>query len=231
MDKKKIGIAITVSLTALTTVVLSVIAAVNKGIEKFATSKGLLDSRNKKIYHWRFGDISYSVTGEGRPVLLIHNLDTCSSSVEWSEIIPVLSRTNTVYAIDLLGCGLSERPSITYTSYMYTQLVNDFIQDIVKRPASVIATGKSAAFVLEACCINQDKFGDLILINPDSIKNFRKMPTSRTKTAVLLLKSRVIGTLIYNIMMRKNNIEKKFEEKYFYDDDNISEAYVDYYFE
>ncbi len=231
MDKKRIGIAITVSLTALATVVLSVIAAVNKGIEKLATSKGLLDPKNKKIYHWRFGDVSYSVTGEGRPVLLVHNLDPCSSSVEWTEIVPNLSRTNTVYTIDLPGCGLSERPALTYTSYMYTQLVNDFIQDIIKRPASVVATGKSAAFVLEACCINQDRFGELILINPDSIKNFRKSPTSRTKTAVLLLKSRVIGTLIYNIMMRKKVIERKFEEKYFYDSDNISETYVDYYFE
>ncbi|MCC8163142.1 MAG: alpha/beta hydrolase, partial [Lachnospiraceae bacterium] len=112
-----------------------------------------------------------------------------------------------------------------------TQLINDFIHDIIKKQTSVIATGKSAAFVLEACCINQERYGDLVLINPDSIKNFRKVPTSRSKTAVLLLKSRVIGTLIYNILMRKKLIEKRFEEKYFYDGDNISEAYIDYYFE
>lgn len=229
MNNKKI--TITLSLIGLTSAALSILFAINKGISQLAVSKGLLTKKNKEIYHWRFGDISYSATGEGKPVLLIHNLKEDSSSVEWSEIIPKLSRTNTVYAIDLLGCGLSERPDITYTSYMYIQLVNDFIRNIIKKKTSVITTGRSAAFVLGACSVNEDAYEELILINPESIRNLNKAPSKRTKTAKLILKAPVIGTFIYHLQTAKNMIEENFEEKYFYDRENIPEALIDYYYE
>lgn len=229
MKNKKV--TITLSLIGLLSAALTVLLAINKGVSKFATSKKLLDTKNKEIYHWRFGDISYSVTGEGKPVLLIHNLKEDSSSIEWSEIIPHLSKTNTVYAIDLLGCGLSERPDITYTSYMYTQLVNDFIRNIIKKKTSVVATGKSASFVLGACSVNEDAYEEIILINPESIRNLHKAPSKRTKTAKLILKTPVIGNFIYNIQSAKNIIEENFEEKYFYDRENIPQALIDYYYE
>lgn len=229
MNNKKV--TITLSLLGLTTTALTILSAINKAVNELAISKKLLESKNKEIYHWRFGDISYSVTGEGKPVLLIHNLKEDSSSVEWSKIIPKLSKTNTVYSIDLLGCGLSERPDITYTSYMYTQLVNDFIGNIIKKKTSVITTGKSASFVLGACDINQDAFEELILINPDNIRNLHKTPSKRTKTAAFILKLPIIGTFIYHIVNKKNKIKENFEEKYFYDRENIPEALIDYYYE
>lgn len=229
MKNKKLTVTLTISAITITT--LCIISAINKTLNKLATSKNLLDSKNKEIYHWRFGDISYSITGEGKPVLLVHALKEDSSSVEWSKIIPKLSRTNTVYAIDLLGCGLSERPNITYTSYMYTQLINDFIRNVIKRKTNIIATGNSASFVLGACSVNEDNFGDLILINPESIRNLHRAPSKRTKTANLLIKTPIIGTFIYQMITARNLIEENFEEEYFYDRENISEALIDCYYE
>lgn len=229
MKNKKV--TITLSFIGLITASLTILSGINKGVSKLATSKGLLNIKNKELYHWRFGDISYSVTGEGKPVLLVHNLKEDSSSIEWSELIPKLSKTNTVYTMDLLGCGLSERPDITYTSYMYIQLINDFIRNIIKKKTSVITTGKSASFVLGACSINENEFDELILINPESIRNLHKAPSKRTKTAKLILKTPVIGTFIYHLQTARNIIEENFEENYFYDRENIPEALIDYYYE
>lgn len=229
MKNKKI--TITLSIIGLTCTALSTIAVLNKTINKLATSKNLLNNKNKKIYHWRFGDISYSVTGEGKPVLLVHNLKEDSSSIEWSEIIPELSKTNTVYAVDLLGCGLSDRPNITYTSYMYTQLINDFIRNVIKKKTSIITTGKSASFVLGACYVNEEAFEELILINPESIRNLHKAPSKRTKTAELLIKCPILGTFVYHLITARNIVEENFEEKYYYDSEKISEALIDYYYE
>lgn len=229
MSNKKL--TITLSLIGLTTAALSIIAAINKGLNKLATSKGLFRNKNRETYHWRFGDISYSVKGEGKPILLIHNLKEDSSSVEWSELIPELSKTYTVYAIDLLGCGLSERPDLTYTSYMYTQLVNDFIDNIIKRKTSVITTGKSCSFVLSACSSNEDMYEEIILINPENIHSLNKAPSKRTKTASFMINLPIIGSFIYHIVTAKNLIEEDFEEHYYYDKDHISEALVNYYYE
>ena len=145
MKNKKLTIALTA--TGLASATLVSLFAINKVIGKIATSKDLLNTRNKEIFNWRFGDISYSVTGEGKPVLLIHNLKEDSSSIEWSQIIPELSMNHTVYTIDLLGCGLSDRPDMICTSFMYTQLVSDFVRDVIKKKTNIVVTGKSAAFV------------------------------------------------------------------------------------
>lgn len=229
MSNKKI--TITLSMIGLATATLSIIAAINKGLNKLATSKGLFKNKNRETYHWRFGDISYTVKGEGKPILLIHNLKEDSSSMEWSELVPELSRTYTIYAIDLLGCGLSERPDLTYTSYMYTQLINDFIDNIIKRKTSIIATGKSCSFVLSACSVNEEICEEIILINPENIHTLNNAPSKRTKTASFMIKLPIIGTFIYHIMASKNLIEEDFEDLYFYDKDHISEALIDYYYE
>lgn len=228
MNKK---LTITLSLMGLTITSLASLSAINKAIDQIAVSKALLDPKKKEIYHWRFGDISYSVTGEGKPVLLIHDLKEDSSSVEWSRIIPELSRTNTVYAMDLLGCGLSDRPDITYTSYMYTQLVNDFINNVIKKKTSVVSTGRSASFLLDACNTNEDAYEELILINPENIQNLRRTPSRRTRTASFLLRLPTIGTLIYHMLTARNIIEENFEERYYYDIEQIPETLYDYYYE
>lgn len=228
MNKK---FTITLSLIGVTITTFIGLSAINKANTKLATSKELLNNKNKEIYHWRFGKISYSVTGEGKPVLLVHNLKEDSSSVEWAEIISKLSRTNTVYSIDLLGCGLSDRPDITYTSYMYTQLINDFINNIIKKKTSVITTGKSSSFVLDACNTNEEAFEEMILINPENIRLLHKTPSKRTRTAAFILKLPSIGSFIYNMLTAKNIIEENFKEKYYYDAEHIPEALYDYYYE
>lgn len=229
MQNKKTTIALTAA--GLISATLVSLFVINKAIDKVATAKSLLNNRNKEIYHWRFGDINYSVTGVGKPVLLIHNLKEDSSSVEWLQIISGLSMNHTVYTIDLLGCGLSDRPDMICTSFMYTQLVSDFVHDIIKKKTDIVVTGKSAAFVLEACINEPDLYGDLVLINPDSIRNFRKAPSKRTKAAVYILKLKIIGTFVYHMMCTKKRICNYFEEDAFYDKENISKALIDYYYE
>ncbi len=228
MNKK---IALTLSILGLTTTSFASLSAINKAIDKFAVSKELLNHRKRETWPWRFGEISYTVTGQGKPVLLIHNLKEDSSSMEWSRLIPELSKTNTVYAIDLLGCGLSDRPDITYTSYMYTQLINDFINHIVKKKTSVITTGKSASFLLDACNTNEDAYEELILINPENIQSLRRTPSKRTKTAAFILKLPSIGTFIYHMLTSKKTIRENFEKNYFYDSEQVPVSLCDCYYE
>ena len=87
----------------LGTCTAGVIAIINKLISLNA-SKSLFptDESSKETYSWRFGDISYTKTGHGKPILLIHDLKTASSSYEWHKIIKKLAKNHTVYALDLL---------------------------------------------------------------------------------------------------------------------------------
>jgi pimeloyl-ACP methyl ester carboxylesterase len=53
-------------------------------------------------------DLAYWRGGSGAPVLLVHGITTCSFI--WRRIAPVLAQHYDVVAVDLLGCGGSDKP-------------------------------------------------------------------------------------------------------------------------
>ena len=98
--KKKLTTgAVLASLTAGT------IYTINKIISFTSTLDNLLCKEDGHYFDWRFGKIFYRKQGEGKPILLIHDLTVNSSSHEWNKLVKSLKKRNTVYTIDLLGCG------------------------------------------------------------------------------------------------------------------------------
>ena len=67
--------------------------------------------------------------------------------------------------MDLLGCGRSEKPNLTYTNYLYVQLISDFIQSEIGHRTDVIATGSSSSLIVMACA-NRSELFDLLIRTP-----------------------------------------------------------------
>lgn len=196
-----------------------------------ATVDNLLGKKNGTYYDWRFGQIFYTKQGEGAPILLIHDLNACSSEYEWNKIVEKLSQTNTVYTLDLLGCGKSDKPNITYTNYLYVQLITDFIKHVIGEKTDVIATGTSSSFVLMSCKNDNTIIGKVMLINPNSISSLAKIPTKRTKMLKLLISIPVIGTLLFNILHSKESIEQTYLTDYFYTPQAVDDDFIKIYHE
>ena len=87
---------------------------INKFI--FNASDEHSEEDESNYYNWKFGNIYYKKEGTGSPVLLIHDLNHYSSSMESDKVIGTLSKEHTVYTIDLLGCGNYRRKD-RYRSY------------------------------------------------------------------------------------------------------------------
>ena len=104
----------------------------NRFIEKTATKHNLLSDLSGEYYTWKHGKIYYTKSGNGSPLLLIHDINSSASSEEWKKIIHRFEKNHTVYTLDLLGCGRSDKPAIEYTNYLYVQLLKDFIKDIIQ---------------------------------------------------------------------------------------------------
>ncbi|MCI9067125.1 MAG: alpha/beta fold hydrolase [Lachnospiraceae bacterium] len=188
----------------------AIIAAINKALFVRATSEKLLAREEHGVYAWRFGDIFYTKTGDGKPLLLIHDLVTASSGYEWNKLIKRLSKNHSVYTIDLLGCGRSQKPNLTYTNFFYVQLLTDFIKSVIGHRTDVAASGSSCSFVITACNNNTELFDKMILINPDSFLKCGQTPNQYTKIYKFLIDLPVIGTLIYNIANSRRSITEKF---------------------
>ena len=150
--------------TTLAGVSLGAMHIANRVLEYISTADKLINSDEYEYYNWRFGKIAYKKTGEGSPLLLVHNLNVCSSSYEWRNNIAELAKSHTVYTIDLLGCGCSDRPGLTYTNYLYVELITNFIKHIIGEKTDVIVSGESCPFVLMACANDETIINKVIKI-------------------------------------------------------------------
>lgn len=179
-------------------------ALLNKLVFMSACSKkenntNLNDDEN--FFNWKHGKIHYTVSGNGKPLLLLHGMDIGASYTQWQKNILSLSESYRVYAIDMLGFGFSDKPRITYTSYIYALLINDFIDEIIGKPVAVAANGHSCSFALKAYKLKPENFKKFILIEPlNIISNSTEKKYLYFKK---LIETNIIGTAIYNIIASK----------------------------
>ncbi len=189
------------------------IYAINKVIDFLAKGLNFLSDSDRITYDWRFAKVSYKVKGNGSPILLIHDLDPSSNLEIWNQTIESLSKDHTVYALDLPGCGLSEKPAITYTTYFFVELIRDFIHDIIAEKTHIMVCGNSSAFVTMAASMENDYIGNLILINPIDLHTISCNPTPKSKLSKLLLELPILGTLLYNINYQELKIKEALNDK------------------
>jgi hypothetical protein len=188
----------------------------NKLINYIAKSKKTDTDNKYNIMRWRNGDISYTKKGKGKPLLLIHDLKPYSSSKEWENIKNNLAKHYCVYTIDLLGCGNSDKPGMTYTNYLYVQLITDFIKTVIGDKTSIIVSGDSGSFVTMACNMYPQFFNKIILLNPTKLDYYSMVPNKTKNVLKYLIDTPIIGTFLYNMIFTQSNIKKHLEQKSFF---------------
>jgi pimeloyl-ACP methyl ester carboxylesterase len=151
-----------------------------------------------RLYKWTFGHVFYKVIGEENspPLVLLHAPGIGSSAYEMRAIMQSLAQHYRVYALDLLGFGLSDRPAIDYTGDVYIQLCRDFLTDVVARPATLMASGLScnyAVTVAESTESTPSLCERLVLISPLSLFEYQQPPT----WLVRVLQNRAVAIALY----------------------------------
>src|SRR3954447_26493645 len=87
---------------------------------------------------WRGHRLAFTRHGQGSPVLLVHGMYAGASSFEWRHTIPALAERHTVFALDLLGFGRSERAAARYSPGLFQALVADVVARVVHEPCAVV---------------------------------------------------------------------------------------------
>lgn len=207
------------------------IYGINKFIDATTGVRKYLNTTSGRFYEWRYGNIFYTKQGKGSPVLLIHDLHPASSSAEWEKVIKKLEKDHTVYTLDLLGCGRSDKPNFTYTNYMYVQLITDFVKKIIEEKTDVFATGDSGSFTLMAANMDDSIFNRIFLVSPSSLESLQGNPNQRDNFLKNIIEFPVIGTFYYNTKMREQRITELFEKQYFRRKNMISDEIKNTYHE
>jgi pimeloyl-ACP methyl ester carboxylesterase len=118
-------------------------------------------------WQWQGHTIRYQTAGSSGPVLiLIHGFG--ASSDHWRKNLPDLGVEHRVYAIDLLGFGLSAKPTPTpnlYTFETWAQLVLDFSQTLIGEPVFLVGNSIGCIVALQAAVTAPTQIRGVIMLN------------------------------------------------------------------
>ena len=189
----------------------------------------IIPEKDEKTFLWKNMNITYIEKGNVQKpaLLLIHNLDPSSSKEEWLYIDKQLSKDFHIFELDLPGCGKSAKPNIIYINYMYVELLNDFINKVIRKKTSICSTAYSSSFTFMLARIYPDIINKIIVINPISFQKLYTPATKKGKLAEKIFALPVIGTFLYNCNMSKSVITDNYKSKYFYNEKNISQQSID----
>ena len=219
------------TLAALTTIAAGVVHVANRVIVASSQLKEMLDFSNHNYYDWRFGKIYYTKKGTGSPLLLIHDTMPGASGYEWSRIEKQLAQEHTVYTIDLLGCGRSEKAGITYTNFLFVQVICDFIKNVIKEKTDIIASGFSCSFVTTAAAYDKEIFNKIMFINPVNMNSLAQSTTKKDKLFKFLIELPIFGTLVYHIIVSRETISDFFLNNFYYNPFHVDGDVLDAYYE
>ena len=165
-------------------------------------------------FRWRGHDIAFTVRGTGTPVLLVHSIH---------------ARAHTVYTIDLLGFGRSDRPATRYSAGLYLALLSDFARQIVRAPCALVASSLSAADATILASRDAARFPALVLVEPVGIARLSSDPTAVRDFARIAVDTPVLGTAVFNGLVSRRSIRYFLETSYF-DDRRVDDATLAVYY-
>lgn len=178
-----------------------------------------------QFYEWKFGDVAYVKRGWGEPMLLLHNIYPGASRDEFERNIDDLAQHFTVYAIDLLGFGDSDAPRLRYTANTYVTLLHDFLTEVVKEPAHIVAAGLSCAYVAEVAVWRSELVRSLTMLCPRSEPTGLDIPRWIAPIQHFMISSPALGNAYYETMSGSAEITAYLRNCYF-NPRNITRAKV-----
>ncbi len=199
---------------------MATLAAINASVSRRAAEPDeSLPESEKGVFKSKYGNVFYRHAGSNAtnpPILFVHSIDAGASSFMWRRNFAELAKDFRVYAPDLLGFGLSDKPAdAPYSADLYVELLTDFIEGVVKRSVCVVANNLGAAFATRVADERQDKVANLLLVSPTSAD--RLSPGVTGAAFYGLLHSPVLGASFYNAISSERSIRDHARKHIFYD--------------
>lgn len=181
------------------------------------------------LYDWRLGKIWYTAAGSGPPVLLVHGIGAGASSYEWRHNVGPLSEKFQVFALDLLGFGLSDRPVMNHSGRYYVQLIDDFIKGVIGAPTNVIASSHSAAYAIRLAHTRPERIHTITAICPMGPDTSAK-PSAALEWSARILGLPFFGDTAYHLLTSRAGIARTLREDLYYDAGLVDDAMIDHYY-
>src|SRR5882724_3892220 len=210
---------------------VAALAALNAAIQRNASEpdESALGGE-AHFFRWKHGRVFYKTSGAenpGPPIVFIHGVGAGASSFMWRKNFDELANDFRVYAFDLLGFGLSEKPAAaSYSADLYVELITDFIREVSGYPANVIGSSLGAAYAIRVADEHPELIDSMILNGPAGSDALNRRPGMAGAAFYGLLQSPVLGTSFYNVMASERSIRDYARDNLFYDHRRVTDRLV-----
>jgi pimeloyl-ACP methyl ester carboxylesterase len=163
-------------------------------------------------WQWRGFPIRYQQAGDrGEAIVLIHGFG--ASSDHWRKNLPVLGETNRVFAIDLIGFGLSAKPApgdpLHYRFETWADQIADFCREVIQSPVFLVGNSIGCIVALQTAVSHPEWIKGVAMLNCSlRMLHERKrvnLPRYRQVTSVWLqqiLQKKAIGHYFFSRIAR-----------------------------
>jgi len=104
------------------------------------------------------------VQGDGPPVVLLHGIGR--SLEDWADTVPALSGQYRVYAPDMIGFGLSDKPDVPYSLAGLARFVKHYLDAAGEtRPVTLIGNSLGGAVAQQFAVLYPERTRRLVLVN------------------------------------------------------------------
>jgi pimeloyl-ACP methyl ester carboxylesterase len=165
-------------------------------------------------FEWRDHRIAFTKHGEGPPVLLVHGIHPAAWSYEWRNNVDALAKTNTVYTIDLLGFGRSDRPAIRYSARLYISLISDFVSRVIDAPCVLVASSLSGAYAIVLAARDPHRFPAVALIAPSGLVRQNEPVGLGGEAGRLAVETPIAGTAMFNALVSRPSLRRSLRSSY-----------------
>jgi pimeloyl-ACP methyl ester carboxylesterase len=200
-------------------------AFARKGVDKLTNLIG----GEEGGFEWRDRRVAFTKRGEGPPILLVHGIHASAWSYEWRNNVDALSRTNTVYTIDLLGFGQSDRPAIRYSARLYISLISDFVSRVIDAPTVLVASSLSGAYAIVLAARDPHRFPAVALIAPSGLVRLNEPVGIGGEAGRLAVDTPIAGTAMFNALVSRPNLRRYLRNAYS-NDSLVSRELVEIYY-
>jgi pimeloyl-ACP methyl ester carboxylesterase len=152
----------------------------------------------------------YLHAGSGPPLLLVHGL--LGYSFSWRFTVPTLAQHSTIYAVDLLGTGFSDRPpGLDCSLKASAERLLDFMDKSGIAFCDLLGTSHGGAVAMMLAALAPDRIRRLILVAPVNPWSAHGRHLS------VLLSSPLIAPLFLNLAPRVRILDEFYHRRMFGD--------------
>ena len=163
-------------------------------------------------------------------MLLVHGIYAGSSSFEYRYLFPLLARRHRVVAIDLLGCGLSDRPDIDYSAELFIEQIVAAVEQFGPTTAAIVGSSLGGAFTIRATTRIPDRVGAVAVICPTGLAGTLDRPANAVgRTVTRVFRSPLVGEALFNLLASRASLKWFLKNQAYADPDSATPQVLDDY--